>query len=58
MDAPETVYVDTPTVACEGNGGPLGHPRVYLTLEGNGEAECPYCDRRYVLRAGAAQAAH
>ncbi len=59
MDAPETITVDTLTVACEGSGGPLGHPRVYLSLEGKGEAECPYCDRRYVLRAGAAaQAAH
>ena len=59
MDAPETVFVETLTVACEGIGGALGHPRVYLSLEGKGEVECPYCDRRYVLRAGAAQpAAH
>jgi uncharacterized Zn-finger protein len=59
MDAPETITVDTLTVACEGSGGSLGHPRVYLSLEGKGEAECPYCDRCYVLRAGAAaQAAH
>jgi uncharacterized Zn-finger protein len=59
MDAPETITIDTLTVACEGSGGSLGHPRVYLSLEGKGEAECPYCDRRYVLRAGAAaQAAH
>lgn len=52
MDAPETVTVDTLTVACEGSGGALGHPRVYLSLEGQGEVECPYCDRRYVLRQG------
>jgi uncharacterized Zn-finger protein len=59
MDAPETITVDTLTVACEGNGGALGHPRVYLSLAGKGEVECPYCDRRYVLRtaAGAAQPA-
>ena len=50
MDAPETITVDTQTVACEGSGGALGHPRVYLSLEGKGEVECPYCDRRYVLR--------
>lgn len=49
MDAPETIYVETTTVACDGGNGPLGHPRVYLTLA-NGEAECPYCDRRYVLK--------
>lgn len=58
-DAPETITVDTLTVACEGSGGPLGHPRVYLSLEGQGVVDCPYCDRRYVLRmmAGAAQSA-
>ena len=50
MDAPETVIIDTLTVACEGSGGALGHPRVYLSLEAKGEVECPYCDRRYVLR--------
>ena len=60
MNAPETITVDTLTVACEGNGGTLGHPRVYLSLEGKGEVECPYCDRRYVLKmaAGAAPAGH
>jgi uncharacterized Zn-finger protein len=59
MDAPETIIVDTPTIACDGNGGPLGHPRVYLSLEGKGEVECPYCGRHYVLRAAAAaHAAH
>ena len=59
MDTPETITVDTLTVACEGNGGALGHPRVYLSLEGKGVVECPYCDRRYVLQmaAGAAQSA-
>ena len=60
MDAPETVTVDTLNVACEGSGGALGHPRVYLSLEGKGEVECPYCDRRYVLgeKTGAAQPAN
>ncbi len=56
MDAPETIYVDTTTVACDGSGGALGHPRVYLSLEGKGEVECPYCDRRYILRAAAGAA--
>ena len=59
MDAPETLYVETTTVACDGSGGALGHPRVYLSLENKGEVDCPYCDRRYILRvaAGAAQPA-
>lgn len=45
-------------VACDGgakgSGGALGHPRVYLDLERNGEAECPYCDCIYRLVPGAA----
>jgi uncharacterized Zn-finger protein len=54
---PETVEVDQINVSCEGNGGPLGHPRVFLSLE-KGEVECPYCDRRFVLRAGAPAGGH
>lgn len=27
------------------------HPRVYVPLEGEGEASCPYCGTRYVLKA-------
>ena len=50
MDAPETIEVDQDTVACDGGGGALGHPRVFLTLGENGEVECPYCDRKYVKR--------
>jgi uncharacterized Zn-finger protein len=44
----ETIYVDTLIVACNGGGGPLGHPRVYLNLSAGGQIECPYCSRLYV----------
>lgn len=33
------------------------HPRVFLPIEKTGEALCPYCGTRYVLR-GAAKPAH
>ena len=36
-DPPETIEVDQETVACDGNGGALGHPRVYLTLDADGD---------------------
>ena len=36
-------------VSCNGGGGPLGHPLVWLTLGTGGEVICPYCSRRYVL---------
>ena len=28
---------------CEGLGGALGHPLVYLKLDHTHQAECPYC---------------
>ncbi|MDJ0947253.1 MAG: zinc-finger domain-containing protein [Kiloniellales bacterium] len=53
LDPPEVVEVDSEIVACEGEGGALGHPRVFLNMEGKGQIDCPYCDRRFVLRSGA-----
>jgi uncharacterized Zn-finger protein len=58
MEPFEVIAVDTTTVACDGGGGAMGHPRVYLTLGKEGEVECPYCSRKYVLKEGAAAAAH
>jgi uncharacterized Zn-finger protein len=46
-------------VGCDGGGGPLGHPRVWLQIDPEtGFVECGYCDRRYVLKQGAAAADH
>ena len=47
----EIVEVETINVSCDGGGGALGHPKVYLTLE-DGEVICPYCDKKFVLKAG------
>ena len=33
--------------------GALGHPRVFLEMGDKNFVECPYCDRRFVLREGA-----
>ena len=52
-DAPEIVETDKTRVTCEGDGGALGHPRVYLEMGDEAFVECPYCDRRFVLRDGA-----
>lgn len=57
MEPIETFYVDTSVVACDGGGGALGHPRVYLNMDVRGEVECPYCSRRYILKEGAKTAA-
>ena len=57
MDAPETIEVTTTDVSCDGGGGALGHPLVYLKIGPQGWVECPYCDRRFVLEDGARWAA-
>jgi uncharacterized Zn-finger protein len=53
MEPPETIEVESRTVACDGGEGPLGHPRVYLNMGGKDSIECPYCGRHFVLKAGA-----
>jgi uncharacterized Zn-finger protein len=57
---PETIEVTATRVACDGGGGALGHPRVWLQIDpAVGFVECGYCDRKYVLRSGAgAEADH
>ncbi len=44
----ETIEIDEMVAACNGGGGPLGHPRVYLNQAPTGRVECPYCSRLYV----------
>ena len=47
----ELIETDYLEVCCEGGGGPLGHPRVYLHIDQDaGQITCPYCSRTYVLR--------
>ncbi len=50
-EAPEIRIVDSYRVACDGGEGPLGHPRVWLSIpRDKGFVECPYCDARLVHR--------
>ncbi len=49
----EVIEVESMTVACDGGGGALGHPNVYLHLdEHDHDVVCPYCSRRYILKEG------
>lgn len=54
MQPTETIVVHSHTVACDGGGGALGHPRVYLNLGDDNQVVCPYCSRHFVLAEGAA----
>jgi len=49
----EVVETDEMVAACNGNGGALGHPRVFLNLAPSGRVECPYCSRLFVNPAAA-----
>jgi len=55
---PETILTDNVQVVCDGSGdvaAALGHPRVYLRVDpALGYVECGYCDRRFLLKGGAA----
>ena len=53
IEVPEIIECDETRVACDGGGGVLGHPKVYLEMGDQTYVECPYCDRRFVLAPGA-----
>ena len=44
----DVTFTDQDVVACDGERGALGHPRVYLELHENGEVTCPYCSRKFI----------
>lgn len=49
IQPPETIECKTRNVSCDGGGGVLGHPLVYLNMGENSSVECPYCGRRFTL---------
>lgn len=48
--APEIINVapGVDQVACDGGGGPLGHPLVYYSFDAGPRVECLYCDRVFL----------
>lgn len=50
LPPPEVIKVATKRVACDGGGGALGHPLVYMDMGEDDFVECGYCDRRFVIR--------
>ena len=47
------VFLGADAVSSLERGGALGHPKVYLEMGDENFVECPYCDKRFVLKAGA-----
>jgi uncharacterized Zn-finger protein len=52
VEAPEIIETDSTRVACDGGGGALGHPKMFLKMKDESFVECPYCDKRFVLKSG------
>jgi uncharacterized Zn-finger protein len=49
MDNSDISYVDSYKVQCEGSGGSVGHPRVYLEIK-DSKIKCPYCSKTFKLK--------
>lgn len=52
MQPVESVEVEDVKVVCDGGGGALGHPRVFLNMGDDREIDCPYCGKRFILKQG------
>lgn len=48
VDEEPPVEIQGSSVWCDGGGGPLGHPKVYINLDQEGPHPCGYCGLRYV----------
>jgi len=51
-------FVTTKRVSCNGGGGALGHPLVYMDMAGDDFVRCKYCDKIFKLETGSVQNAH
>lgn len=58
INEPETVIVETSRVSCDGGGGALGHPKVYMQIGPERFVECGYCDKKFVLKEGVPLGGH
>ena len=41
------VEADDTSASCDGGGGALGHPLIYLPFDGRDHVDCYYCSRRF-----------
>ena len=45
----ELQVVSSSNVVCDGGGGVLGHPKIYLDMGKEKKIVCPYCSKLFVL---------
>lgn len=46
----EVTLTQAARVSCNGGGGALGHPQIWLNMNADGEVTCPYCSRHFVQK--------
>lgn len=49
MAKQDVEIVSSRRIACDGGGGALGHPKVWLDMGTGSDVECKYCDRVFRL---------
>ena len=46
----DIVTVTQHRVSCDGGGGALGHPKVFMDMGQDTSVRCKYCDKLFVLK--------
>jgi len=54
----DVIIVTKTRVACDGGGGPLGHPKTFLDMGQDKSVRCKYCDRIFALDPNASHSGH
>jgi len=57
-DPIDMAIVMTHKIACDGGGGALGHPKVWLDMGQDIQVQCKYCDKIFVLSPEARASGH
>ena len=47
MNSNNEEIVSTKNISCSGGEGPLGHPKIYLTISQE-SVICPYCGKKFI----------
>ena len=42
------VMTNAARVSCNGGGGALGHPQIWLNMGADNSVTCPYCSRQFI----------
>ena len=48
-ESEQVIKTSQKRVSCNGGGGALGHPAIFLNMGTDGQVVCPYCSARFVL---------